>query len=133
MADGILCKHCGYQETEHEHFDYVDEPWKKVKGYRKTFAQCRGYVGEREPSASPREFSYEQMCWYEKRGEESAAWGLYGAMLRQADLDKRIEAADREIRLSQGSARNSIAVARKEALLDDAQRENARYLHIGPY
>jgi len=57
MADGILCKHCGWQETEH---DFTDEEVEEdlgdranslLSGKKKTLVECRqgrGYVPENQ-------------------------------------------------------------------------------------
>jgi len=50
MADGILCKHCGYQETDHT-FDPEGFPKVRIKGYKKSLRNCRGYEPEDEELA----------------------------------------------------------------------------------
>jgi hypothetical protein len=52
MADGILCKHCGWQETDHDiAADAADnerepeEAWKKkLRGFKKSLLDCPGYA-----------------------------------------------------------------------------------------
>lgn len=44
MADGILCLHCGWQETEHELMP--KEGRKKVRGRQFSLARCPGYKPE---------------------------------------------------------------------------------------
>lgn len=50
MADGILCKHCGRQETEHsfeeEEIEANEVYKKKLRGYKKSLWDCPGYKPE---------------------------------------------------------------------------------------
>lgn len=47
MADGILCKHCGWQETNHTEGDLgAGNPDIPNPGYKKTLNKCRGFVPE---------------------------------------------------------------------------------------
>lgn len=52
MADGILCKNCGWQETEHMDTSRVTDKMaqKRIRGYKMTLASCmrtkEGYTPE---------------------------------------------------------------------------------------
>lgn len=134
MADGILCKYCGYQETEHNHPDLVQDPDTRLRGFKEAFIQCPGFVGRRKPMVKT--LTRHEMAYLERRAMGNAAWGLYGAMVRQAGLDEKLEKADKEINEVGRYSNEEKAVAaraRKESLLRDARRQNASYLHIGPY
>jgi hypothetical protein len=47
MSHGFRCKHCGYQQTEHEnHYlleDNGQDPKRRKDGYRISLASCPGY------------------------------------------------------------------------------------------
>jgi hypothetical protein len=49
MAFGILCKHCSWQETEHEDKTLVYESDRKkiFPGRTRSLAECKKFVGER--------------------------------------------------------------------------------------
>jgi hypothetical protein len=95
MADGELCKYCGQQETVHEYPDLCDDPSERIPGYRTALVRCKGFVSEEPPQESdPKadEFYFEAM---DRRAAGRAAFGLYSACVRQANLDEelaRIEA-----------------------------------------
>jgi len=81
MADGILCKHCGYQETEHE--DYCGDgkpppedsnpviPFEEAsrlrKGYLKSLAKCKRYSPEDPARARRLAAMYEQEKSFSQR------------------------------------------------------------------
>jgi hypothetical protein len=47
MADGIACKHCGFEETAHNFKDdFSEDANEKKPGYKKTLNNCSGYVSE---------------------------------------------------------------------------------------
>ena len=48
MADGIVCKHCGWQETNHTYgAEGIDEsPDVPFKGYKSSLKDCPGYEPE---------------------------------------------------------------------------------------
>jgi hypothetical protein len=73
MANGILCIHCGWQETEHKYPEYVDDvsplasQTRKYKSsnkrYRYTFRSCPGYNdGIRHSNACPRSLECTGNC-----------------------------------------------------------------------
>ncbi len=48
MADGMLCKHCGYSETAHMEGEEnsVDDPHIPLAGKNLSLANCLGFVPE---------------------------------------------------------------------------------------
>ncbi len=44
MADGLLCKNCGYQETEHSDSSFVESPEKKLRGRKYSLNSCPGFT-----------------------------------------------------------------------------------------
>jgi|GEM_PF-2073109 len=51
MADGIVCRHCGWQETSHS-FVERDENYEEVlPGYAKSLINCPGYIPENQQLA----------------------------------------------------------------------------------
>ena len=50
MAHGVLCKHCGWQETEHDDQSLLTEEERNqvIPGYKKTLKNCKYYARERK-------------------------------------------------------------------------------------
>jgi hypothetical protein len=44
MAYGLVCRHCGCQETEHRDRWLAENPLRKVRGYGRTLAKCPGFA-----------------------------------------------------------------------------------------
>lgn len=43
MAYGLLCKHCGQQETDHFEGPQIPEDFKVIPGYKVSLADCGGF------------------------------------------------------------------------------------------
>jgi hypothetical protein len=128
MPCDILCKHCGQCETHHEYPEHVDNPHRRVKGYRRSLLSCSGYVPETEiPESHLSEFEQEAL---ENRARSNAAWGLYGAHMRQAKFDREVEDLDKKIQSERGERREA-AIREKADFIDRAERN--RTMHIGFY
>lgn len=63
MADGIICEHCGFQETDHTMDpERIKGSGKKQRGKKKTLRTCPGYEPEDKQLAAElqREFDEEE-------------------------------------------------------------------------
>ncbi len=109
---GIRCKHCGHSYEEHQKPDNVRHPTVFRKGFGASFSRCQRYgyePGNRE-KWERRDRAYEEkerrdfeMQCYERRAQGEAAWGRYGAMMRQqsqardrANLEQEVSRARSE-------------------------------------
>ncbi len=132
MADGILCKHCGYQESDHM---VGDESWPKNKGYLKSLLTCSGFkpedpnlareLRERNNRLTP----FELRC-LERRAQGNAAWGAYGALMRQQQFNRRLSEYDKAIRKSSGETKRQREQERQKYVKDC---KSDTTIHIGFY
>ena len=117
MADGILCKHCGWEETDHDLKFGVTNPNKRVKGYRMTIAQCPGFVSETE-SESLSETNIQSL---ERRARGRYAWGMYAACQRLENLKSKLHEMDNAIRRASTDKEKRQAEETKRKFVDDCQ------------
>lgn len=97
MADGILCKHCGFYETDHLFPEDAPHGNRRRKGYRRHLIRCSQFEGETEPEP----VSDAELEAIERQGETRAAWGQYAALIRTMNFEERLSNIhDREKRLA---------------------------------
>ncbi|MES2059937.1 MAG: hypothetical protein V4438_02825 [Patescibacteria group bacterium] len=116
MADGIPCKHCGWQEIDHKYTEDLDprEMRKRISGYKKTLMKCQRFVPEYEEKVSEEALRFQQEA-YERQGEARAAWGLYSALVREDNMRKELREYAASAR-GKGMSRSEIEKG-KQALL----------------
>jgi len=127
MAYGILCKYCGFQETEHYYPDLVEEESTiRREGYWLKLTTCiykKGFTGEEE---EPELTDFEMLC-LEKEAERRAAWGYFAATVRQQNFNIKLAELNRNIREA-GSSYDGEAVRQaeeeKEKYLRDCASQN---------
>ena len=124
MADGILCKHCGWQESDHDPKFGVTNPSKRLKGYRVTIAECPGFKGETEPEA----LSDFEMQVMERRARGRHGWGMFAACQRLENLKSRMRRMDDAIRRAPSSEDKEQAEEAKRKFVDDCQGSQGFYV-----
>ena len=129
MADGILCKHCGWQETDHEYADELTDAKKKIRGYKKTLLKCRGFVGEEPPiENTPEEVaSFIEHAEIQARGRY--AWGVFLACGRLQEVRSTLAKHNRAIKGAFTGEEKDSAIAAKEKYIHDCRWANG--FHIG--
>lgn len=136
MSDGILCKKCGWQETEHELRDGLDPKLtrRRIEGYKRSLDWCvenGGYLPSEElPEEDPdtERFKLEAM---EKRADGNAAFGLLGSLIRQQNFNEELAVLEDELRRSSGDSRIRAQKAR-DNFIENGVHAN-HMLHIGPF
>ena len=106
MADGIKCKHCGWQESSHELLGRVGEICEEdanqhIPGYRLALVRCTGFEPpKRMVAKSKRHERFEEAC-LDRRAQGAVACGAYSAQCRQAKFDEELAGiTDKDARTS---------------------------------
>ncbi len=68
----------------------------------------------------------------ERRAQGAAAWGAYGAHVRQQNYDRESQRHNEAIRKASSSETKAKAEAEKKKFEETAQRQNG-ILHVGPF
>ena len=88
--DGILCKHCGQQETPHlcpDSLADITRPDIPKEGCSVSILDCPGYAPESaEPSRSEEE-NQNFILGCERRAAERGGWALYGVYARKRQVE----------------------------------------------
>jgi hypothetical protein len=134
MAYGLVCKHCGCQETEHRDTWLAEDPLVKVKGYRRTLAKCPGFEYQPEDHETlfearwdeggpgiPDELSDAYEAFQKKKdpqdfrraalegiGRERTAWAGFIAVSRLQKAEARAEELQEAYRKAKGPEKLAI-------------------------
>jgi hypothetical protein len=133
MANGELCKHCGWQESDHLEINLhrCDANHSRLPGFRRSLIGCGGFVSSVKKKKMTKK-DHEAEAFYleamEKQGEFRFAWGNYSSTMRQWYFDKKIREFDREIRSSRLDKNETSARARKEAYLEECRSSNGIWI-----
>jgi hypothetical protein len=133
MANGELCKHCGWEESDHLEINLYrcDDNQRRLPGYRKSLRGCSGFVSSvKKKKMTKKDIEAEAFYFeaIEKQGEFRSAWGQYSATIRQRNFNRRIERMDRNIRLARSSDEVEKAKSEKKAFVNDCERANGIYI-----
>ena len=124
MAYGILCKYCGWQESDHDPKVGVTNPNKLIKGYRMTIAKFPGFKGESEPEP----LSDFEMQAIERRARGRHGWGMFAACQRLKNLKSKLHEMDNTIREARSSEERRQAEEAKRKFVDDCQGSQGFYI-----
>ena len=140
MADGIRCKHCGWQETQHELLgvsEGVDpqEANQRLSGRRMTLVQCVDNFGFEAPKWSQRtrrqEERFTEEC-LDRQARGMVAWGAWAAHCRQVQFDKTLAEKEEAIKRTSSEEGRRIARQKRDDFVTAAKRAN-HVMHIGPF
>ena len=140
MADGIRCKHCGWQKSSHELLDVrqevdLDEAKKRLPHRRMTLIQCVDSHGFEAPKSTQRtsrqQEQFEEEC-LDRQARGMVAWGAYGAYCRQAQFNKTIKEKEKAIRQAGSEEGRKLAKRERDSFVTAAKNANG-VLHIGPF
>ena len=119
MSNGILCKYCGWQETDHLSSEGLVGTRRRLAGYKRTLYNCTGFVGETEPP----EVSDGEMSHMERVARARAAWGQYASQVRQNNFDLELRQHDTAINHASGEARER-AIRKRAKFISKAESQN---------
>jgi hypothetical protein len=125
MANGLLCKHCGWQETNHIYgYDGIFDPASITGGYTHSLKTCPGFSLSKEDRKLNDESNLltDFECKVlERRARERAAWGLYSSIIRQEKFERDIEKLDSAIQGARTEEERKSAEEKKETFLKECR------------
>ena len=129
MADGELCKHCGWQETDHKYKGEQESPHRRKEGYRISLLRCRGFVSEETREDDPEDSRF-VIAYWERQAAGAAAWGAYAADVRQQNFNRELAARNKAMSGASSERREDLKRER-DAWVGRCKSDNT--MHIGPF